>query len=408
MTSCGDLRILFRARGRPAARLGHLVRCRSLARALGVRPLIALRGGPRVVETAVALGCDVITRQRVERAALSCARRGRSWTTRSRPTRADGCGARRAGCLVVSIHDLGLGCLDADLVIDGSITRNARARQRPDAWRVRNMRSSIRRHSMIVRPPTWRPRSGGPQRRRARSLRGARCARRRSARRAGATISPKRSSRRIRRPGFASPVASRASRARKPRSIVVDWAVTSLHAELARASVAVVGGGVSLYEACAHGVAAVGVPVVAAQRPTVVGVRQTWGRAGRHPWTRLSGIGCGRMCRTADGRGHAPPHGATGTAADRRARRVSRRGSRVHGWPGRGGVTIDGGQSSSISTTRSIRACASCTADSAPWRAPSLDASSCRRRRLSGGCRVAHDQGHRGARAAGTCARRSG
>ena len=42
-----------------------------------------------------------------------------------------------------------------------------------------------------------------------------------------------------------------------------------LHDELARAGVAVVGGGVSLYEACAHGVAAVGVPVVAAQRPTV-------------------------------------------------------------------------------------------------------------------------------------------
>jgi spore coat polysaccharide biosynthesis predicted glycosyltransferase SpsG len=38
---------------------------------------------------------------------------------------------------------------------------------------------------------------------------------------------------------------------------------------MARASVAVVGGGVSLYEACAHGTPAVGVPVVAAQRPTV-------------------------------------------------------------------------------------------------------------------------------------------
>ena len=38
---------------------------------------------------------------------------------------------------------------------------------------------------------------------------------------------------------------------------------------MARASVAVVSGGVSLYEACAHGVAAVGVPVVAAQHPMV-------------------------------------------------------------------------------------------------------------------------------------------
>ena len=37
-------------------------------------------------------------------------------------------GTPRRRCLVVSIHDLGLGCLDADLVIDGSVTKNARAR----------------------------------------------------------------------------------------------------------------------------------------------------------------------------------------------------------------------------------------------------------------------------------------
>jgi spore coat polysaccharide biosynthesis predicted glycosyltransferase SpsG len=43
----------------------------------------------------------------------------------------------------------------------------------------------------------------------------------------------------------------------------------SLQQEMARASVAVVGGGVSLYEACALGTPAIGVPVVAAQRPTV-------------------------------------------------------------------------------------------------------------------------------------------
>ena len=46
MTSCADLRVLFRAPAGPRRGFGHLVRCRSLARALGVRPLIALRGGP--------------------------------------------------------------------------------------------------------------------------------------------------------------------------------------------------------------------------------------------------------------------------------------------------------------------------------------------------------------------------
>ena len=128
MTSCGDLRILFRAPAGPRRGYGHLVRCRSLARALGVRPLIALRGGGRVAETAMALGCDVVrgdalrVLSRLQPDVLivddPIAANARRWIHT----------ARRRGCLVVSIHDLGLGCLDADLVIDGSITMNARAR----------------------------------------------------------------------------------------------------------------------------------------------------------------------------------------------------------------------------------------------------------------------------------------
>ena len=66
-------------------------------------------------------------RQRVD----CCAARARRARRRrpGRGRRAPGCAARRAGCLVVTIHDLGLGCLDADLVIDGSITQTARARR---------------------------------------------------------------------------------------------------------------------------------------------------------------------------------------------------------------------------------------------------------------------------------------
>jgi hypothetical protein len=53
----------------------------------------------------------------------------------------------------------------------------------------------------------------------------------------------------------------------------ITWTgpLNGLAAELAACDVAVVGGGVSLYEACARGVAAVGVPVVVPQRPTVRG-----------------------------------------------------------------------------------------------------------------------------------------
>jgi spore coat polysaccharide biosynthesis predicted glycosyltransferase SpsG len=53
----------------------------------------------------------------------------------------------------------------------------------------------------------------------------------------------------------------------------ITWTgpLDGLAGELATCDVAVVGGGVSLYEACARGVAAVGVAVVVPQRPTVRG-----------------------------------------------------------------------------------------------------------------------------------------
>jgi spore coat polysaccharide biosynthesis predicted glycosyltransferase SpsG len=64
----------------------------------------------------------------------------------------------------------------------------------------------------------------------------------------------------------------------RPASSKVVWigASRGLAAELAEASTAVVGGGVSLYEACALGVPTVGVPVVRAQAPTV----RAFGRRG--------------------------------------------------------------------------------------------------------------------------------
>jgi spore coat polysaccharide biosynthesis predicted glycosyltransferase SpsG len=64
-----------------------------------------------------------------------------------------------------------------------------------------------------------------------------------------------------------TPVRDQADRNR------ITWTgpLDGLAGELAACDVAVVGGGVSLYEACARGVAAVGVPVVVPQRPTVRG-----------------------------------------------------------------------------------------------------------------------------------------
>ena len=270
MTSCGDLRILFRAAAGPRRGFGHLVRCRSLARALGVRPLLALRGGRGAIATAMQLGCDVVsgsaarTLSRLKPDVLviddPIAANARRWMR----------AARRAGSLVVSIHDLGLGCLDADLVIDGSITKNGRARNGltlagpkyavldPAIDRGSRRREGRARRGRLQaahaddRDPyaVLVALGGGPRAELANDI--------------AEAIVEANPHARVRIAGGFSGV-SREEAAR------IAWIgpSRSLHAEMARASVAVVGGGVSLYEACAHGVAAVGVPVVAAQRPTV-------------------------------------------------------------------------------------------------------------------------------------------
>jgi glycosyltransferase involved in cell wall biosynthesis len=201
--------------------------------------------------------------------------------------------ARRAGCRVVTVHDLALGACEGDLVVDGSIVKAAR---RPKGLQLRpvdrakglQLRPSDARRPVAARG--CRP-SGLP----GDFLRGPRFA--------------------LLDPAFASPV--RAMRhARAPRVLIalgggprarlghaiakavvrempwtsiriaggfavgpasdrnrIVWTgpLNGLAGELAACDVAVVGGGVSLYEACARGVAAVGVPVVVPQRPTVRG-----------------------------------------------------------------------------------------------------------------------------------------
>jgi spore coat polysaccharide biosynthesis predicted glycosyltransferase SpsG len=118
--------VLFRAAAGPRRGFGHLVRCRSLARALGVRPLMSIRGGPRVRAAARSLGCEMVDGSAtavlaglaphvvvVDDPIASDARR---WIA---------C-ARRYNCLVVTVHDLGLGACEGDLVVDGSIANTAR------------------------------------------------------------------------------------------------------------------------------------------------------------------------------------------------------------------------------------------------------------------------------------------
>jgi spore coat polysaccharide biosynthesis predicted glycosyltransferase SpsG len=260
MTSSADIscdaRVLFAAAAGPRRGFGHLVRCVSFARALGVRPLIAVRGKRKVVDAALSLGADVVAgaTPRVVRALRPdvvivddpIASHARSWIA----------AARRSGALVVTVHDLGIGCLDADLVIDGSVSR---------ARRLSGARAALTGSRHAVLDPrltdSVAPRAaagkrvvialgGGPRLRLAGAI-------------ADAIVAAE--------PNAEVRIASGFVVAPRPASSNVVWigASRGLASELSQASVAVVGGGVSLYEACALGVPTVGVPVVEAQVPTV-------------------------------------------------------------------------------------------------------------------------------------------
>ena len=274
MPVSAELRVLFRAPAGPRRGFGHLVRCRSLARALGVRPLIAIRGGQRARAAARALGCDVIEGP----AAAVIARVAPQVIVVDDPIASNArrwmaC-ARRFGCRVVTVHDLGLGACEGDLVVDGSVI--VRRGGSP-------LRTWLRGPKFAVLDPAFasplravrQPRAprvlialgGGP---RAALGYAIACAVHREIPWAAIRIAG----------GFA--LASTSTRNR----IVWTGPLDGLAGELAACDVAVVGGGVSLYEACARGVAAVGVPVVVPQRPTVRGfvtAGAALGDAGRAP-----------------------------------------------------------------------------------------------------------------------------
>jgi hypothetical protein len=126
MRSCADLWILFRAAAGARRGLDHVVRCRSLARVFGVHPLVSLRGSAAAEVTALALGCEVV------RGGPSRVLRGLNPDVLviDEPVAANAqrwiAAGRRAGCLVVSVHEPGLGRLGADVVIHGAASAFAR------------------------------------------------------------------------------------------------------------------------------------------------------------------------------------------------------------------------------------------------------------------------------------------
>jgi spore coat polysaccharide biosynthesis predicted glycosyltransferase SpsG len=227
---------------------------------MGVRPLIAIRGSRNAMHVGLALGADVlpsasarsIARLRPDVVVIDdpSAESAQRWIT----------AARRAGALVVTVHDLGIGCPEGDVVIDGSITKTARGKNVSltgtrfailDAqYSRRSAARSHRRTDALKDKQVLIALGGGPHAAIAAAIARAIVAGdpRAQVRIAGGFVAPPRH------------VAPR-----------VTWVAArrGLGQELASADVAVVGGGVSLYEACAMGVPTIALPVVTGQVPTV-------------------------------------------------------------------------------------------------------------------------------------------
>jgi len=257
MTRVSPGPVVFCAAAGPRLGFGHLVRCRSLARALGVEPVVALRGSRSTRERAVALGCTLadITDAAGIRAL------GSSLVVIDDPSPAHAARwllrARRAGVPVASVHDLGLAYIASDLLIDGSV----RAGRAPAG-------------SSLLSGPTYAildPSVARTRRTRPRPIPGRvlialggghhvlTAAARLSAALAGRVPHAEL---RVAR-GFAA-------RHALPTLAFGTWfdAPRGLARELAEASVAIVAGGVTLYEACALGVPVIALAVTAAQRQT--------------------------------------------------------------------------------------------------------------------------------------------
>jgi spore coat polysaccharide biosynthesis predicted glycosyltransferase SpsG len=249
------LRVLFRVAAGPTLGYGHLVRARSLARALGVPAHVSVRGAEAAGDLAAFPGVSIAD---PTAAALDDTNRPDVLVVDD-PGQADTerwiLGARERGVPAVAIVDRGLVQVDADLVVDGSIE----ASSGPGVfggpmYAVLDPAIAVAREM----PPTDRSGllialGGGSHV----HVWGAAIAR---------AIHERLPQLRVRiAGGFAQPPSEDRGR--------TQWvaAPAGLADELRRASVAVVAGGMTMYEAAALAVPAAALAVVRAQQPAIAG-----------------------------------------------------------------------------------------------------------------------------------------
>lgn len=241
---------LFRVAAGPRLGHGHLRRAETLAALLSARALVSLRG------TATATALEVVPAGAAG-PTLDTVRPTLLVLDDPHPVHARRwcLAAQRRSIPVVSVHDLGLARVPSTLAVDGSIASPTRG------WRAAQVCRGVA--FAIIRPPFRRrlrvrtrarrvlvSLGGGP--RRAFALQLARELRRRHP--DVEVLLP-------------SPVPSRA--AHVAGGIRQVAATRGLGAVFPGVDLAILGGGVTLYEAAAAGVPAVSVEVVPAQRPTI-------------------------------------------------------------------------------------------------------------------------------------------
>ncbi len=248
--------VVFRVAAGPRLGFGHLVRCRSLARALGLAPRVSIRGGASTRRRASALGWVVLPHGlralRVHRPSVLVVDDPSS-AAAARWVRT----ARRLGIAVASVHDRGLAPVAAHLSIDGSAGRTAACGTRV---RLRGPRFAVLDPAVAMARRRRRAIAGGP--RVLVALGGGRQARK--------GIVPLVRHLAAARPDLDIRVAAGFTAPRRPLPAGrFVSAPDGLAGELAIAAVAVVAGGVTAYEVCALGVPAVAAAVVPAQAPTI-------------------------------------------------------------------------------------------------------------------------------------------